>query len=112
MNLLREYEKTPGQLVNRDKSAFYMHKKTSTDLRQVVAHITGFNNGAFPFKYLGCPIFYTKKKKMFYKALIKKIKDRLQHWKGKLLSFGGKTVLINNDLQSMSLYLLSTMAPT
>lgn len=44
--------------------------------------------------------------------MIKKIKDKLQYWKGKLLSFGGNIVLINNVLQSMPLYLLSAMDPT
>lgn len=49
---------------------------------------------------------------MFYNELIKKIKDRLQHCKGKLLSFGGKVVLINNVLQNMPLYLQLAMDPT
>lgn len=89
-----------------------MHRGTSTEMRQVMANITGFNNGSFLFKYLGCPIFHTKKEKIFYNELIKKIKDKLQYWKGKLLSFGGNIVLMNNVLQSMPLYLLSAMDPT
>ncbi|XP_060190651.1 uncharacterized protein LOC132619914 [Lycium barbarum] len=54
--------------------------------------------------------FYIKKK-AYYNELIKKVKDKLKNWKGKLMSFGGKVVL-NSSLQSMPMYLLSTMVPT
>lgn len=77
MKVLKDYEKTSSQLVNREKNAFYMHRNTSSELRQVVSSITGFKSGSFPFKYIGCPIFHTKKKKVFYNELIKKIKDWL-----------------------------------
>ncbi|KAG5631172.1 hypothetical protein H5410_002889 [Solanum commersonii] len=33
-------------------------------------------------------------------------------WKSKLLSFGGKPMLINHELQSIPIYLLSTIFPT
>ncbi|XP_060211780.1 uncharacterized protein LOC132639344 [Lycium barbarum] len=112
MNVLSEYEKISGQLLNREKSFFYMHQKSAMQLCQEVEQIAGFTRGMFPFKYLGCPIFHSRKRKVYYNDLIKRVKDRLQNWKGRLLSFGGKSVLINSVLQSMPMYLLSAMEPT
>ncbi|XP_059294433.1 uncharacterized protein LOC132047401 [Lycium ferocissimum] len=37
----------------------------------------------------GCPITHARKRKVDYTDLIKKIRDKLQAWKGKLLSPGG-----------------------
>lgn len=89
-----------------------MHRNTLTNLFLEVANRIRLNRGTFPFMYLGCPIFHTMKKMVYYNELIKKIKDILQSWKGELLSFRGKAILINNLLQSMPLYLFSAMAPT
>ncbi|XP_060194905.1 uncharacterized protein LOC132624092 [Lycium barbarum] len=49
----------------------------------------------------GCPIFHSRRKKVFYNDHIKKEKNKLQNWKGKLLSHGGKSVLISNVLPSI-----------
>ncbi|XP_060200867.1 uncharacterized protein LOC132629156 [Lycium barbarum] len=111
MEVLNQYEQISGQLINKEKSSFYMYSKVGNDLIQLVEDNTGFQKRQFPFTYLGCPIFHTRKKKEFYVELIKKIKERLHSWKGKLLSFGGKAVLIKSVLQSMPLHLLSVVAP-
>ncbi|XP_060170629.1 uncharacterized protein LOC132601564 [Lycium barbarum] len=112
MEVLLNYETVSGQRMNRDKSCFYMYKTCAMSLVQDVIQITGFTRGEFPFKYLGCPIFHSRKKKAYYNDLIKKVKDKLQNWKGKFISFGGKVVLINSVFQSMPMYLLSAMVPT
>lgn len=59
--------------------------------------------------YLGCPIGHAKTNKVHYSEMIKKMLNKLQVWKGKLLSFGGKVVLINHVLQSIPFYLLSAI---
>ncbi|XP_059295494.1 uncharacterized protein LOC132048826 [Lycium ferocissimum] len=111
MGVLHAYEKGSGQKINTDKSAFYIHAKVATELSQDVHQISGFHRGEFPFTYLGCPIFHARRQKLFYKDMLKKVRDKLQAWKGKLLSFGGKVVLITSVLQSIPIYLLSAMVP-
>ncbi|XP_060202349.1 uncharacterized protein LOC132630776 [Lycium barbarum] len=88
-----------------------MHAKVVAELSQDVHQISGFNRGEFPFTYLGCPIFHARRQKLFYKDMLKKVRDKLQAWKGKLLSFGGKADLITSVLQSIPIYLLSAMVP-
>ncbi|XP_075085049.1 uncharacterized protein LOC142168286 [Nicotiana tabacum] len=78
---------------------------------QALGATTGFARGKFPFTYLGCPIFYTRRRKDYYEELIKKVKAKLHSWKGKLLSFGGKATLISSVLQSMPVHMLSVLDP-
>ncbi|XP_060180862.1 uncharacterized protein LOC132610560 [Lycium barbarum] len=83
----------------------------SLELIMEVENITGLKRGTFPFTYLGCPVTHSRKRKVDYDDLIKKVQNRLQTWKGRLLSFGGKAVLINNVLMSMPIHLLSAIKP-
>ncbi|XP_060177871.1 uncharacterized protein LOC132607810 [Lycium barbarum] len=72
--------------------------KKSMKILQDYEAISGFKRDQIPLKYLGSPIFHARRKNVYYNDLIKKVKKKLQNWKGKLLSFGGKTVLINSVL--------------
>lgn len=67
--------------------------------------------GEFPLKILGCPITRSKKKKEDFAEVTDKTKGKLQAWKGRLLSYGGKEVLLKNVLQSVPIYVLSTLVP-
>ncbi|XP_060177905.1 uncharacterized protein LOC132607846 [Lycium barbarum] len=109
--IIQEYEKLSGQMINKRKSSFYLFSKVSQELSEQVETITGFVRGHFPFTYLGVPITHARKKKVDYTELLKKIKDRLQTWKGKLLSYGGKAVLITSVLQSIPIHVLSAIRP-
>lgn len=68
--------------------------------------------GEFSLTYLGCLVFYGRKKNAYFKDIIKKISKRILSWQYKFLSFGGKLILIRHVLQSMPVYLLSAMNPT
>nr|XP_009787216.1 PREDICTED: uncharacterized protein LOC104235200 [Nicotiana sylvestris] len=109
MAVLGNYDKISCQIINKDKSSYYMYSKVPNGLCQAVGTITGFARGKFPFTYLGCPIFYTIRMKEYYEDLIKKIKAKLHSWKEKLLSFGGKATFISSVLQSMSVHMLSVL---
>ncbi|KAG5610553.1 hypothetical protein H5410_021834 [Solanum commersonii] len=96
------------ELINKEKSFFYLFNKVSLSFVQMLEEITSFWKGSFPLTYLGCPI---GQKNIHFKELTKKIQNKLQMWKGKLLSYGGKEVLINHVLQSIHVYLLSAIRP-
>lgn len=65
----------------------------------------------FSFIYLGCPIFYEKRKKCYYDCLVDKVSSRLKSWQGKMLSFRGRAILISHVLQTMPIHLLSAVYP-
>ncbi|XP_059288171.1 uncharacterized protein LOC132041478 [Lycium ferocissimum] len=87
MRVLTRYEKVSGQLVNMNKSAFYVHEKVQSGLVSRLKQITRIRQGFFPFTYLGCPIFYSRNKISYYDPFVKKIAKRVHAWKGKLLSW-------------------------
>ncbi|XP_019240114.1 PREDICTED: uncharacterized protein LOC109220105 [Nicotiana attenuata] len=111
MEILYLYEAASGQLVNKNKSAIYMHHLTDPEVVRKVERITGIGSKDFPFTYLGCPIFYARRRFDYYQPMITKVLDRLQSWKGKLLSIGGRAVLISSILQSLPIHLLSAVNP-
>ncbi|XP_075111250.1 uncharacterized protein LOC107797084 [Nicotiana tabacum] len=111
MQVLNAYEDASGQLINKTKSAVYLHHLTDMEVVSKVERITGINRNDFPIIYPGCPIFYARRKLEYYQPLITKVMDNLQSWQGKLLSVGGRAVLISHVLQSMPMHLLSAVNP-
>lgn len=57
IKILREFEKILVQLINLDKSLFYLHEKTLIGTCNKLKKITGIALGSFPFTYLGCLVF-------------------------------------------------------
>lgn len=61
------------------------------------------------------PYCACKMRKVHFAELMKKVHNKLQTWKGKMLSFGGNAVLINNVLNNVlsriPIYLLSAVNP-
>lgn len=45
----------------------------------------------------------------FYHPIMNKINSKLQSWKGKMISYGGRVVLIKNVLQSIPINCLLVM---
>ncbi|XP_075099099.1 uncharacterized protein LOC142175984 [Nicotiana tabacum] len=81
MEVIYAYE-VARQLINKSKSAVYMHHSTDDEVVRKVQRITGIQRREFPFTYLGCPIFYSRRRMNYYEGLMKKILDQLQSWKG------------------------------
>jgi hypothetical protein len=63
--------------------------------------------GSFPFRYLGIPMHHRKLKNLDWKEVEERFEKKLSNWKGKLLSAGGRLVLINSILSSLSIFMLS-----
>ncbi|XP_075103611.1 uncharacterized protein LOC142178181 [Nicotiana tabacum] len=111
VEVLSKYEHTSSQMINTTKSSFYMHSNVSSIVSSSIGTITGFSRGEFSFTYLGCTIFYTRRRKDYYNDLIKTVKAKLHSWKGKLLSYGEKATLISSVLQSMPTHIISVFDP-
>ncbi|XP_075088344.1 uncharacterized protein LOC142170350 [Nicotiana tabacum] len=73
MQVLNAYENASGQLINKTKSAVYLHHLTHMDVVSKVERITYIHRNEFPITYLGCPIFYARRKLEYYQPLITKV---------------------------------------
>jgi len=111
MQILRNYEMVSGQMNHLNKNLVYLHEKVPIGVCNRIRRLTEIRQGSFPFIYFGCPIFYGRKNKSHFESLVKKIIKRLISWQNKLLSFGGRYILIAHVLQTMPNYLLSAMNP-
>jgi hypothetical protein len=58
-------------------------------------------------RYLGIPIHYRRRTNDKWKIVEERLQLRLSSWRGKLLSIGGRLILINPILINMVLYMLS-----
>ena len=73
--------------------------------------MTGFQRKSFSIKYLGCPLYISRRKKTFYTNICKAIVQRDLSWKQRRLSSGGKLVLIKDVLSLMPIHLLAVGSP-
>ena len=67
----------------------------------------GCGIGSFPLKYLGIPMTHRRLRNSEWQCVIDRFEKRLAMWKGKLLSSGGRLVLINSVLSSLPIFMMS-----
>ncbi|XP_027182051.1 uncharacterized protein LOC113780452 [Coffea eugenioides] len=105
------YQKHSGQKVNAGKSTLLTPARMSEDHIRLVETTLGFHRQSFPVKYLGVPLVRGRMGTIVFDPLLAKLRARLFHWSSKLLSTGGKIVLIRHVLGSIPLYLLQAICP-
>lgn len=108
---IRRYEQSSGQQVNNNKSYFLTAPKTAATRINRMRAYTKFMEKEFPFTYLGCPVYVGRKKIGYFDNMVSKVMQRLNGWKGRMLSHGGRIVLIKNVLQALPTYNLSALVP-
>lgn len=111
MKQITNYERASGQRVNKQKSFFLTDLKAGAYRINRIRACTGFMDKTFSFTYLGCPIYVGRKKICYFDDMITKVVKRLNGWQGKMLTYGGKMVLIKSVLQSMPTYTLTAINP-
>ncbi|XP_031096877.1 uncharacterized protein LOC116001124 [Ipomoea triloba] len=111
MRALEKYESVSGQLVNKSKSGFFMHKNVSNEEVGRVRAITKYQHKLFPFTYLGCPVYRDRKRVDLFSSLIDRVTTRCKGWHTRLLSQGGKAVLIRTVLQALPMHVFSAINP-
>jgi hypothetical protein len=92
--------------INYSKSEFIPIGLEDSDIA-LYSNILGCAVGHFPIKYLGIPLHYEKLRREDIQPLIDKILKRIASWRGKLLSYAARVILIKTCLASIPVYLLS-----
>lgn len=98
-------------MINEDKNCFLVKPNTCANDLARIKHITGYKHREFPLIYIGCPLYVGRRLISTFSDSVSKIVRKTERWHGKLLSVGGRAVLIKHVLQSQPVYLLAAMEP-
>jgi hypothetical protein len=102
--VLRAYEISSGQKVNREKSSIYFGKGCSVAKRTQLKATLGIGCEALAEKYLGLPTAVGRSKEGAFKHLPERSWSKVHGWKGQGLSMEGKEILIKSVLQAVPTY--------
>jgi hypothetical protein len=103
--ILTCFENLSGLRINYHKSDL-MTINLSEACAKEFAQVFCCNLGSFPFKYLGVPLHFTKLRREDLQPIIDRIIKKISGWRGKLISYEGKLILIKTCLASIPTYLL------
>ena len=92
--------------INFHKSKLFCLGQAKANVTEYI-HLFGCREGSFPFKYLGIPMSHQKLTSKGRSQIEEKFQKKLSSWKGKLLSVGGRLVLINSVFSSLPMFMLS-----
>jgi hypothetical protein len=98
--ILSAFELLSGLKINFHKSELFCFGEAQDDANEY-AKIFGCGLGSFLISYLGIPIHHRRLTLAEWKIVEERLQIRLSSWKGKLLSLGGRLVLINSVLTNM-----------
>nr|XP_027124187.1 uncharacterized protein LOC113740870 [Coffea arabica] len=110
-DFLAWYQALSGQKVNVEKSSFSPASGASADQLQLVQSILGFREQRLPFRYLGVPLVKGRIRCVHFDGLLTKLRQRLFHWSSKMLTMGGKIILIRHVLSSIPMHLIQVLQP-
>nr|XP_027067822.1 uncharacterized protein LOC113693489 [Coffea arabica] len=105
--VIEKYQQSSGQLVNPQKSGYLVHPSISPSRKRVIERLTHFSRQDFPIRYLGFPLYSGRGKAAYFGEVCQSVVARVMSWKSRLLSTGGKLVLIKHVLSAIPVHLLS-----
>ena len=107
MAILDLYEATSGQKINEDKSSISFSQNTPSDLKAEVLEVIGPMKDSKHYKYLGLPSIICRSKTNVFAEVKERVARKLSGWKEKLLSIGGREILIKAIAQAIPTYTMS-----
>nr|XP_027060692.1 uncharacterized protein LOC113687227 [Coffea arabica] len=111
VRFLNLYQNASGQRISNHKSLFIASRRCGTGQIRRIQQITGFRQGTLPLPYLGSNLYAGRRKKAYFQFLIDKFIAKLAGWQKKLLSQGGRLILIKHVLSAIPTHVLAVMDP-
>ena len=102
--ILDDYCSASGQRVSEAKSSIYFSPNTKVDDKVEVCQILNIMTESLSDKYLGLPSMVGLDKSDSFGYLLERIIKRLANWNEKILSLGGKEILLKAIIQSIPVY--------
>ncbi|KAL5545508.1 hypothetical protein UlMin_005195 [Ulmus minor] len=101
------YSKASGQLVNFEKSTLSFSPNTSVYVREEICSLFGISQVVGHDMYLGLPTLSMRNKRIQFRYIRDRVVKKLQGWKEKCFSQGGKEVLLKAVVQAIPTYAMS-----
>jgi len=105
--ILDNFSTATGLCINFQKSTFVPMNVNDATAAQM-ATVLGCTLSSFPQTYLGLPLSPHKLRPSDFQPLISSFDRYLAGWKARLLSTGGRIVLVNAVLGSLPIYFMSS----
>ena len=105
--ILSAYELASGQLINFQKSAITFSPNVKPGIRDDILHCFGLAAAQAHDRYLGLPTMVGREKKKTFEIIKEKVWQKLQLWKGRLFSAGGREILIKAVASAIPTYTMS-----
>ena len=107
VQILNSYKVTSRQKINADKSSVFFSLNTPNDVKEEILSILGPMQCSQQRKYLGLPYLIGKSKSQVFAEIKERGSKKLASWKEKLLSIGGREILIKSVAQPVPTYTMS-----
>ncbi|XP_026459748.1 uncharacterized protein LOC113360454 [Papaver somniferum] len=101
--LIEKYQHSYGQMINKAKSKCFIDGTNSTR-KQQISTIVGMDISNFPDKYLGIILAPGRVTTEMVWQIVLMLQSKLAAWKGRLLSFHDRLILVKTVLCSYPLY--------
>ncbi|KAK3230320.1 hypothetical protein Dsin_002201 [Dipteronia sinensis] len=107
IRVLDDYATASGQVINFRKSAICVSKTINKNHSIRLADIIGVCLVGCHERYLGLPSFTSAKKNELFSEIKDRVWNKIKGWNSKLLSIGGKEILIKAVIQATPTYTMS-----
>ena len=104
--LLCAFEQLSGLKINFHKSEIFCFGQAK-EMEQQYSQLFGCQSGKYPFRYLDISMHFRKLSNADWRIIEEKFEKKQSSWKGKHMSVGGRLVLINSVLTSLTMFMLS-----
>ena len=107
MRIIEDYGKASGQQLNVAKSSVFFGSKISAELKNKIKGALGISRDGGMGMYLGLAEKKCGSNKQAFAFIQERLIKHLNSWSAKLLSKGGKEVLIKSVAQALPSYVMS-----
>ncbi|XP_013615239.1 PREDICTED: uncharacterized protein LOC106321526 [Brassica oleracea var. oleracea] len=107
LEVLESFKQLSGLSVSISKTYFFSSGVHQPEIDQIVSHC-GLAKGNLPICYLGVPLCTKKLSIANCEPLIQQVKNKINSWTAKSMSFAGRLLLINTVIADISNFWCST----